>query len=160
MKNKKAIYFLLPLVLIIWGLIIYRIVSGSASDNYVQSAAVNIPLKLNQEKVDTFSIYADYSDPFLDYIWEFDDSGSDEEAVVEEIVPVIEKPPIIINWPKISFGGIVKNQKSNKQVIIINIGEVGHLMKAGDVVSGVTLKKVFNDSIQVSFEKENKTIVK
>ena len=159
MKNKKAIYFLLPLVLIIWGIIIYRIFFDTISINNSEILSRGIPLKIVKENVDTFSIYADYGDPFLDYLWEYDESEVEQDPS-EIVETIIEKPPVLVNWPSISFGGIVKNQKSNKQVVVVNIEESGHLMKIGDVVMGVTLKKVFNDSIQVVYEKEVKTISK
>ena len=159
MKNKKVIYFLLPLVLIIWGIIIYRVFSDTVKIDNSQILSKDDHFKTVKKNADTFSIYADYSDPFLDYLWE-DDESVFEKDFTEEYDTGLEKPEKSVSWPKISFGGIVKNQKSNKQIMIITIDQSGHLMKVGDIVMGVTLKKVFNDSIVVAYEKEMKTVSK
>ena len=67
MKNKKLTYILVPLVLIVWGLIIYRIFN--TIHNTDDSPLLNTPIAtINGEKntlLDTFSLQLNYRDPFL-----------------------------------------------------------------------------------------------
>ena len=160
LKNKKAIYVLLPLVLLIWSLIIYRIVAGTSSGDSFSGTSNAFSFALEQEKADTFSLVADYTDPFLDHLWEYQEAGAQEaeDPVLEQTV--VQSQPVYINWPRVAFSGLVKNQKSNKQVVLVSISDRSHLMKVGDKIDGVSLQKVFADSIVVSYEKEVKTISK
>ena len=55
---------------------------------------------------------------------------------------------------------MIKNQKTNKQVYLVTINNQDNMMKPGDVISDVELKKVYRDSIEVTFHKEKKVIKK
>ena len=66
MKNKKYIYLLIPLTIVIWGLIIYKIVSYKG-DGY-ESFKKEIKNNNTQDIIisdDTFSLFLNYPDPFL-----------------------------------------------------------------------------------------------
>ncbi len=71
-----------------------------------------------------------------------------------------EKATTIINWPSLSFGGIIKNQKSGKQLAIVKINGQENIMREGDTIEGILLLKVSMDYIEVSFEKEKKIVSK
>ena len=67
MKNKKLTYFLIALVVFVWGLIFYKILVGvfDGNKNYV---ITNIQKKSVKDIIitsDTFTIKANYRDPFL-----------------------------------------------------------------------------------------------
>ena len=67
MKNKSTMYVLLVGVLIIWGLIFYRVFAGIGSDN---TSSFAIPLKKSlqttiQKEEEVFVLLANYRDPFL-----------------------------------------------------------------------------------------------
>ncbi|MFA6924756.1 MAG: hypothetical protein WC223_10955 [Bacteroidales bacterium] len=157
MKNKKSLYFLIPLVVIVWGLIVYKIINNKNEDYSTTNIAHN--LKNNQETqniTDTFKLLADYNDPFLGKI-----------APVRVISKIQKKqsPPKVeekklLNWPKIVYGGIIKNKSSNKTVIIVNINGIGKLMSEGEIFNNIRIKKIYKDSIIAEFNNETKKIVK
>ena len=156
MKHKKITYLLLPLVAVIWGIIFYRIFSAVSPEPILPVGGSILTSKtINTSIPDTFSIIANYRDPFLGKVVQVKDSASGKVKP-----PKTEKVVIPKQWPSLSYGGIIKNQKSGKQFVLVNINGEGNLMKTGDEVSGIQLLKVYKDSIEVSFQKEKKVVWK
>lgn len=153
MKNKRAIYILVPLLISIWGIIAYQITSYGSPDNGSSfSGQLSVP-KIENAKADTFSISANYRDPFLEK-------------------PVVEKKPVVVvkkakpevkaslPWPKITYGGVIKNQKSSKQLYLVQVNGNDNIIREGDLIAEVQLAKAWKDSIQVVFQKERRVIKK
>ena len=154
MKNKKSVYILLPIVIAIWGAVIYQFMSfGSSDANIHPKSSLSLPT-IQNAKVDTFSISADYRDPFLGKVAE----------VKKSDIPKVKAVPMQVKsalpWPTISYGGVIKNQKSSKQLCLLSISGQDNIAQAGDVVEGVELKKVWKDSIEVLFQQEKRIIRK
>ncbi len=158
MKNKKVVYLLLVVVVLIWGIIFYRIFSTvGASDNNTNSLNNHAKSEVDKNANDTFNIDGNYRDPFLGNM-QVDKpvilSTAPKQVVKEE--KVVQK----LAWPSIEYGGMIKNQKSNKQLVLVQINGQNNLMKTGDIVAGVQLMKIYKDSLEVSFQKEKKWIKK
>ena len=157
MKNKKVIYLLLGVVLLVWGLIFYRLFSGMGPSENRTSSSTGIYKDSTEKNVaDTFSIVGHYRDPFLGTM------ASDKPeikpgphvALVAKVLP----PPLA--WPVTGYGGMIKNQKSNKQLVLIQINSQNHLMKTGDAMEGIQLLKITKDSVELSFQKGKKWVKK
>src|SRR5258708_1692147 len=103
MKNKKVVILLLVLTAGIWGTVIYRIFKTVHKKDRVQIKAAESKSNFSYLP-DTFSIVADYRDPFLG-----------KRAVMEvpkktSSGPVKPKPAPVVNiikWPAISYAGII-----------------------------------------------------
>jgi len=157
MQNRKAVILLLIVTGVVWGLIVYRIiktVKGSDTKpiqvNYTPSA---IP---HAHDSDTFSLIADYRDPFLDYL-------EVPKPVYTAPVAVKAPPPPPkpnIPFPAVSYLGRVKNHDSQKKVAIMMISKSIRNMSEGDKYNDITLVKLMGDSVQVSFFGEKKIITK
>lgn len=156
MKNKKLLYVLIPAVIFIWGAIIYKIVIGlSGSDgNSFQEIKMN-EIKSNEVSNDTFSINPTYRDPFSGK--RVKNSNPISGSFTNQLST---NPSPQTKWPEIIYGGIVKNQKSNKQLVIIQINGQSNTIKIGETYNGVMLTRVFKDSIEVKFGKEKKYVKK
>jgi len=155
MKNKKLLYILIPGTLIVWGIIIYKIFGNINTENNVPIQHTEFNMKQDNLTInDTFSINPDYRDPFLGKTHK----KPDDNQAVKTIVPKIIKAPT--PWPNIVYGGIIKNQKSNKQLALVQINGQGYTMKPGETISEVQLNKIYKDSIEVIFLKEKKFISK
>jgi len=160
-KNKKTLYFVVPALLVIWGIIFYKVFNAlNPQDDLIVPVSQNLNTQTHIEKSDTFSIYTDYPDPFL--------SGSPKQRISEEesqeinvpkqspIVPIKQVTP----WPAISYSGMIKNQKSNKQLALIQINGKENIAASGTSLEGITIQRIFKDSVEVSFNKEKKFIKK
>lgn len=160
MKNKKLIYVLLPAVLVIWGIIFYRIFNAAGGDDNISS--FNDP-GIREAQVssytDTFSIVADYRDPFMGKL-----AVENRPKTVVTVQPRITEPkpqsPVKIAWPSIGYSGMIKNQKSALQLALLQVDGKSHTLKAGQSVEGVQLVKIFRDSVEVIFQNEKRTIRK
>lgn len=149
MKNKRNTYILLVVVLIIWGLIAYKIISSLSSDDAEipqQNTDVSFhpkPLK----KADTFNIKTHERDPFL---------GTIEKPKKPSKPRVIHKEPEI-EIP-ISYSGFIKDQNTGQKVFFVHINNQQYLMKVNEVIDNVKLVKGNENEITVSYNKNRKTI--
>ena len=154
--NKKVLtYILVIAIMIIWGNGIYMLMNRIHNQNNTNTGIGNfVPPELPKSLMDTFHIKADYRDPFL---------GGTKKVSVPTNTATIIKPvpiPVVIKWPTITYFGMIKNQKSNKQLVIVTIDGQSHNMKTGSIVSEVTLNKIYKDSIEVTYQKNKKIIKK
>jgi hypothetical protein len=160
MKNKKLTYFLLPLVILIWGIIIYKIIINLKGNN--DDFIVN-PVKTQNSPSflppDTFNLISNYRDPFLGNMADNFSDGNDISMSDNNDYIIID-PSEGIPWPKFVYCGIIKNNEVNKEVIIVRINGKEYLMTVNDIIENVKLVKVFKDSIKVTFNKESKYIRK
>ena len=162
MKNKKLLYVLIPAVLLVWGIIIYKIVApGSGGDDtsplknneFITSSSTEI---LN----DTFSINPNYRDPFLGK--SIKKTIPSENKVSNVTIPTVIKKTTepTIKWPSVIYAGLIKNKKSNKQLVLIQINGQSSSIKVGEIINGIELINIFKDSIEVKFGNEKKFVVK
>lgn len=158
LKNKKTLYILVPLVVLIWGMIGFRIWAGFNNDttNYLLEPTYSEPIT-EILAVDTFSIIANYRDPFLGKIQA---PKPKPIKTKKKPTPVIKKLEPILRWPTIIYGGMIKNQKTSKLIAMIKINGRDNLMSVGNVVSEVRLVKVYPDSIEVALGKAEKVVLK
>lgn len=157
MKNKKLLYVLIPGTLFVWGMIIFKVFNTVHTEANTVVQHAELITADDEIKCDTFSIHPVYRDPFLGKKNKMNDPGSVQTATK------ITKPkiaPVITAWPKIVYSGIIKNQKSNKQLALLQINGQSNMMKVGEEAYGVQLLKVFKDSIEVEFLKEKKFVSK
>lgn len=164
MKNKKLLYILIPVVLLVWGVIIYRIfnvVNGSGSNEVRISSFVENTI--NENLIDTFSIHPNYRDPFIS-------KRAKKTTSENKITSTITKPdlikkvsitaPMSDKWPSIVYNGLIKNEKSNKQLALVQINGQSNILQLGNVAEGVELTKIFRDSIEVKFNSEKRFVRK
>lgn len=166
MKNKKVMYFLVPLVIIVWGAIILRLIAYYKGDAEVQEPLNIISTIKDKSNVpDTFSLILNYRDPFLSDVW-----VSDEEVIVPEgiqTIPIANQDVVpqkkiteSIPWPKLVYGGIIENRKNSRTIIIMSVDGKERLMCSGDEYANVKVAKIYWDSVKVIFNKQYKTIKK
>jgi hypothetical protein len=161
MKNKKLLYILLPAVILIWGMIIYRVLNGSKSE----MPATGDVLKNNTSVIgvsdDSFSLSAAYPDPFRAEPVKHSVLAAGSSVPLKQ--PAKEKktlPPVNASWPQVTYNGVIKNQQSKKELAMVQVNGQSSFMKAGDVTNDVQLLKIFRDSIQVQYGKEKKIVHK
>lgn len=151
MKNKKNIYFLLPAVLIIWGILIYKVIVGlNPSTHQNQTTEVVgqfIPKTLKQSE--TFTLKADYRDPFLGTI--------ERKRTVPSIKKRVETEKITIPFPTITFKGIVSPKGKNEEVFLILVNGQQHLFKKNSVINNVKLLSGNSQEIKLQFQDQKQT---
>jgi hypothetical protein len=143
MKNKKLTYFVLfPAVIIIWGIIIYKI-TNKDDDFKGNNVYSNTRKKEKTEiKNEVYELINDYSDPFFHELSQTTKAESSDTP--EAVKPRIEK-----KWPAIRFDGYIVNGNKIKCHLTINsedkILQVHEKIMDDYIVSAIT-----PDSVEIN----------
>ncbi|PWH83987.1 hypothetical protein DIS18_05415 [Algibacter marinivivus] len=138
-------------VIIVWGIIGYKIINGMSPDAS--------PLKVQEfnnafkpkalAEVDPFYIQDVEVDPFLGTLASVK-KKQNPRKLAADLKP---KPSKII-----SYGGIVKKQKSSEQVFVVNINNSQYLLKKGQVADSIKLIRGNIKEIVVRYNNISQTI--
>lgn len=144
LKNKKLVYLLLPLVLIIWGLIFYRIYTNlhgkQVNSSFRKQVTKEIDVSNNEEKP---KLSLNYPDPFLKSA----SGGTVKTKVSHQPTDEHSQP---INWPMITYRGMVRSEKQKAKVMgFLRVGTKDLLVHKGDVAHELTVLRIAKDSIQL-----------
>lgn len=155
MKSKKSIYILLPLVLIIWGAIIYQFFTYSTTEaNVVSVQDYSVkPLKIKQK--DTFSIKIKSRDPFSGKM--VDNATKKVSSKRKATNKTLEIKQELI-WPQISYKGIVSDTKDKIKIFMIIIGGKTFLMKQGEIENDILLTGGDGEKINLKYRGESKVV--
>lgn len=158
MKNKKLLYVLIPSVIILWGVIIYKVLSGAAYEDTIMTD-VTSGNSIAISAADTFfTIKADYADPFLKkYVPRNTSSNTELSGETRRPVPAAP-PPRPVNWPEITYAGKIENNSSKTGTYLISVNRQNYLMGINNEAAGITLAKAWDDSVVVSMLGQVKTI--
>lgn len=140
-------------VLIIWGLIGFKIVTTlnpDAPELVHQNDAVLFSPQ-ESHAIDTFSIRPSERDPFLGTLYIKKKTNTSE---------IIRQPKLETEWIPILYQGIVSKQDSKEKICVVSINGQQHLMKVGQDMSGVKLIRASNTEILVSYQGLKKAISK
>jgi type II secretory pathway component PulC len=155
MNSKWTKIFLIFAVLVVWGLIIFKIIShfnNQGNGEIIDNRAIN--LSTNQ-KTDTFNLLLNYPDPFLYTLRiENNQSHSGSKSKLSSSPKVIKEPKPVLPIPVIKYFGLITNKKTQKLVAIINIAGKQYLAKQGETFNGVSVLKMFNDSILINYDQQ------
>ena len=149
MKNKKNIYFLLPAVLLIWGLIGYRIFNAIQPTTLTQQevSSVNFTPK-PLVTAERFSLQMDYRDPFL----------GPKKVVKKTVQPTKRQVKTPAKpFPAVVYKGLVSGSGAN-QVFIISHNNRQYFFKKRQTQAGFTLVSGNAKTVTLRFEGQQKTI--
>jgi len=157
MKNKKLTYFLIFIVLVVWGMIIYRIFDAAGGDDDATAIASVKSVKevYNDFTIprDTTKLLLNYRDPFG--LVKFKDTvGPPVVHHPKSKVTLMSKPAM--NWGFIQYSGYIRNPSSKKLIALVSIN--GEMLAEGDTKDQVKLLRNLIDSIKVSFNGKTKFI--
>lgn len=166
LKNKKAIYVLIPLNLFIWGYLAYSIYDGLKGEK--TEVVVNEPSGTALKTEDTavaYKLRLTYPDPFLkDMPREREQKVLIPEGQANKPVSKPVSAPVIKTGtvtPKplvdIRYLGLVKNNTTGLATALISIDGKTYVIKKGDVIDAFSIKEVHSDYVEL---KEGKNVMK
>lgn len=151
MKNKKNIYILLPIVLFVWGAVLFQLFSFTNSDEIgvANNSELTIkPLKLNKRQ--SFTIDIHYRDPFLGKMYA---ANTDAKAKINGAkTPKAAKPKEALVWPTILYKGLISDTKDKNKIFMLIIDNKNYYMKIGDTENEVFLKSGDKESVYVKYK--------
>jgi len=151
MKNKKNIYILLPLVLFVWGAVLYQVFSFTKSDEIVTSInqEFNVkPLKISQRE--SFEINVNYRDPFLGKMYAAQTVSKVKTGISK--IKKESKPKETLVWPTILYKGMVSDSKEKNKIFMLIIDNKNYYMKIGDTENEIFLKSGDKESVYVKYK--------
>ena len=152
MKKNQKTYLLLTVVIGIWGLIAFKILNAAnpepAKMGPIASNEVFVPKKIKHR--DTFSIKADYRDPFLGTIVA-------NKKVKKKVAPK-KKVEKAIPQKKISYTGFITDGASKQKIFFVTIEGQQHMMGLNETVQEVKLVRGSKDKITVRCNGKTRTI--
>jgi hypothetical protein len=158
MKNKKLTYFLIFIILIVWGLIIYRIFAVVGANDDTLPVSSTKPAK---EPYNDFSILKDTTKLLLNYRDPFGLTKQKDTAAVGKITSktVVQRSHVTpLNWSFIRYAGYVRNSSSKRLIALVSINGKNEMLSEGDTKDHVKLIKNLRDSIKISFNGKTKFI--
>lgn len=152
---------MLPIVFLVWGIVFYQLYLYFFSTPTYVTEKTEVVVNVDEIKKDTFSIVANYRDPFLgENIRLFQSKTTNNQSSQPKVQKNIAQKPIEKPWPTIEYKGMIKNNNSEKRVGIVGLNSKEYLVKEGEELNGVKFMVISKEFIQVSFQKEQKTISK
>lgn len=152
-KKSKKLGLLLIAVLIVWGIVIFRIIDMRTDDD--DDGVIAIRTVSTDEligKVETKMVSLDFADPFL--------KGGKRaaateirpkptiERVAKQVTPKEEEPEL----PNVKFKGIISNGKAGTELGIIQIEEVEFFVRKGQQLKELTVVEMDSDQIVMEFK--------
>lgn len=136
------------LVLVIWGIIGYKIINAFSADPVINTVTRNVSFKPKKvAKKDTFSLLANYRDPFL---------GTWNKAKKKKAKGIIKRKSV--QFPNIVFTGLVSGAQTKDHIFFVTIAGKQYLMNKGAANDGVTLVSGTSRNIKVRYKGTLKTI--
>lgn len=130
MKKQTKTYLLLALVVLIWGIIAVKIFGTLSSDDDELPTVQNVEFKPKKVKAkDTFSIAANYRDPFLGTLVQTKKKKINRPKQVKEKTPQIE----------VIYTGYITDSSTEEKIFFITISGQQYLMNPKDTRQGVSL---------------------
>jgi hypothetical protein len=163
MNGKYLRYFLMGAVVFIWGVIVVRIVYGlgEAKTPALQSKAAADP-EITIE-VDSFTLNADYPDPFLPEK-DGDDTASKTDAGVKTgnavspatgpAVPPAAGPAVTKETVRgiIQYKGLFGNPKKRNAIAIVVIHGKSAIVREKDRVEGIYIEKIGKAELHIVYK--------
>lgn len=163
MKSKRTTYLLLAVVAGIWGLIGWKVWKGLQGDD----AVLAVPDKAVRPKTslplsDSFVLIANYRDPFLGRAAApVRNISTTPNTTNRTQTPVVAPPPpVAMPWPEIRYGGFVKKAGQDAAAGFLVISGGSEIVRQGQQVAGLTVGRVWRDSVEVFRGKEKRIIKK
>lgn len=154
MKSKKAQRILLICVLVVWGLIVYRVFIYMKKDETVNSTQIqNIKQSKNSISTDSL-VLLNYSDPFR-----LSKSLTNNTKVSKKInldrnktksSKINESMPI----PKLIYKGTIYNQIKHKNIGIVQCNQNSIFISEGDSIQSWIIAKIYKDSLLITHSKQ------
>lgn len=139
---------LLGLVLAIWGIIGFRILGVFSPEREAVVAVDKLNFKPKEivEK-DTFSILADYRDPFLGTL-----------SVAKKKTAASKPKQPAVAFPNIVYTGLITDQQTKANIFFVTIAGKQFLMQKRGMENEVTLISGNGKNIKVRYKEKLKTI--
>jgi len=151
MKNKKTLYYLIPAVILIWGIIVYKIITVTNYESVKHSSATSIPSINSQDTLPKeYQLLLNYKDPFL-LEPAFRQNKVKSQSRNADLSATRQKP--IKNVPQLNLMNIMYigmvEKPGNHTIALINIGGETKMLRKGEHADQIKVLNIWTDSVQI-----------
>lgn len=180
MKNKYAPYILAPILILVWGMIFYKIYQAMQGDdyNFTTPPVRQLPLLSDSSQAQSFALLLDYKDPFLGKKFAAIQATENSNTYVPSITrntnnnpnniqnirqqpnnpnPNSTKPKVAIKFPKVIYQGFQIVDQDTVALLKIEQQFIANA-REGQQLGTVRLEKIYPDSIRISYQGHSKAI--
>lgn len=170
MKNNKfAPYILGPILLIVWGLVFYKIYQAvyGGETNFSMPTFAKIPVIEGPIEESPYALLLDYNDPFLGKKIR---GSSLDKATVRQIKNSNSSPPRpvqknkTISPPKLPFPTVIYQGFQVSELDTIASLKINNrfypIAREGNRYQGVEIQHIYKDSIQLNYKNQNRTFIR
>lgn len=161
LKNKKAVYILIPLNVLIWGFFVYRFYTAYADSDLPPSTTTLQVIKMeNLKDSATYQLKLDYKDPFLkDVKRESTIHTNGGGRLTDQQSKKTAPPKVQVNippkqLPEVKYLGLIKNTSSGQTTALVSVNGQSKLIKQNESVDGIVFKSFNKDSLVAKWGKE------
>jgi hypothetical protein len=150
-KNKKMTYLLGFVVLVVWGMIIYRVFNAMGDNDDGLPVA---SLKATKEAYNDFSIPKDTTHLLLNYRDPFGlvkQKDTDRVVFRAAVNRKMLMPVKAMDWGFIKYSGYMLNPGTKKLIALVSINGQNITLSEGQTRNDVKLLKNMRDSIKISY---------
>lgn len=158
LKNRKSTIVLVPLVLIVWGILFWKLFVKLGGGDNVQ----NMPISKYQPTKDSIEFESvptpkcNYADPFLKPL----EKSTVELAKDKKKEPSKKSLNRVVRWPMIEFMGVVKSKRKKSALGILKIGRDEYLVRENDLQEGVEILSISSDSVGLKYQEDTRFFVR
>ena len=161
MKNKQLSYILIPLVLVIWGLIVYKIINQVNHGKDKSMGTLPFTKAVRSSSVsDTLSLVLYYRDPFLHGMIRPVSGSISSNDLLSNKGSLTIATTATVNFPGTRYFGFVVNSKNKQKLGLFKIDNKDYLAKEGELIGGEKIAKLYTDSVIIICNKTKKTFFK
>jgi len=168
--NKYAPYILGPILLMVWGLVFYKIYQAVYSEEATFDVPHydKLPVFEDKQEEDSYALLVDYKDPFLGKRFSYSinentpprttNSNTRPRTNIVAPKPIVKKaiqkpfPPVVYQGFQIMDTDTVALLKINNRFYPV--------ARKGDIFQGIQVTEIYKDSIQLQFENQRQTFLK
>lgn len=167
MKNKKFTYLLGAAVLLVWGLILYRVFAAvSTDDTPIASSNINSQSGKNAGNdyaltKDTTHLLLNYRDPFHEEPVKDTTKVVPVHKLIRQDEQLKRRSSALIpqpNWNMFRYTGYIRNPHSKKLIALISYNGKSIMLGEGESSGEVKLLKNLRDSIKIAYNGKTKFI--
>ena len=155
MKNKKQIYVLLPTVALVWGIIIYKIITGASPDHpdYQHPGMVKAGAAITTKVIEPYTLSLNYDDPFGKIQRPVTKKPAGKKiSPAKKTVPKVKKPEIDLS--KYKYQGMIQNAGSKHKIALVMINNEMKMIKEGELIDEFKVVKITKESIQINVNRK------
>lgn len=171
--NKYAPYVLGPVLLLVWGLIFYKIYQAvyDGEETFVVPEYRTIPVYEERPQDDFYALLVDYKDPFLGKRFDYTTNGNRSSKTTTsrgnsnrpnrntKIIQPIKKNTPKKPFPTVVFQGFQVMELDTVALLKVN-NRFYPTARKGDAYQGIKVKAIYKDSICLEFESQVQTIIR